>query len=161
MARTPRFRPRRERSPACSGCKRRPRVVGQRRYNRSVSGPEGGRLLLIDDDEDCLEVSKLIFDDAGFITQTLARAERATVLALVHRFRPEVILLDLVMPLATGEEVAGRLHEDPVARTVPILATSALSDGRSLALSMRAAGFLSKPYSAQTLMDAVARVRAA
>jgi DNA-binding response OmpR family regulator len=113
------------------------------------------RLLIINDEADLLDVCQLILESAGYTVATVAHADRGLLVSAVHRFKPDLILLDLVMPVAPGEEVARWLREDARATAIPILIMSALSDGDARARHLRAAGFLKKPFTDDELVNAV------
>jgi CheY-like chemotaxis protein len=81
-----------------------------------------------------------------------ARAEVAAdgrgVLAAVERERPNLILLDLMMPSLDGFEVTRRLKADPSTADIPIVAVSALAraDDRETALAAGCDDFVRKPF---------------
>ena len=70
------------------------------------------------------------------------------VLASVERERPLVILLDLMMPVLDGFQVAQRLKSDPATASIPIVAVSALArpDDREAALAAGCDEFVRKPF---------------
>src|SRR3954467_13968889 len=115
------------------------------------------RALVINDEADLLEVCRLILESEGYTVETVAHANKGLLLDAVHRFRPDLILLDLVMPAASGEEVARWLSEDARAQGIPVLIMSALSDGEVRARPLGSAGFLKTPFTDDALVDAVSR----
>jgi two-component system, cell cycle response regulator DivK len=70
------------------------------------------------------------------------------VLACVERERPRMILLDLMMPVLDGFQVAQRLKRDPATSSIPIVAVSALArpDDREAALAAGCDEFVRKPF---------------
>src|SRR5919204_1565276 len=70
------------------------------------------------------------------------------VLASVERERPRMILLDLMMPMLDGFQVARQLKGDPATRTIPIVAVSAMArpDDREAALAAGCDEFVRKPF---------------
>jgi DNA-binding response OmpR family regulator len=115
------------------------------------------RLLVINDEADLLEICRLILEPAGYAVETVAHARKDPLLDAVHRFAPDLILLDLVMPAASGEDVARWLRADPTAKGIPLLIMSALSDAETRARYMGASGFMRKPFTDDALLSAVAR----
>jgi len=83
------------------------------------------RILLIDDEEDFLGMTKLNLErENKYQVAILSSAEE--LIPYVHRFNPDVILLDMLMPVIGGLEACEMLNKDPVGRRIPIIALSAL-----------------------------------
>jgi DNA-binding response OmpR family regulator len=116
------------------------------------------RVLLIDDEEDLLDLVKMVLEDEGHQIDTVPVATREAVLAAAERLRPEVVLLDLVMPGASGDEVAGWLRSVPGLPPFSILVVSALSDAETRARHLGAKGFLAKPFTMEGLLEAVEKL---
>lgn len=75
-------------------------------------------------------------------------------------FRPDLILLDIMMPDADGAEVASRLAEDPETRDIPVVFLTAIvakreTGGRESTVGGRT--FLAKPASMPEILDCIAR----
>lgn len=86
---------------------------------------EKRRVMIIDDEEDFLKVIKLNLEGTGkFEVDTLSNAK--DMISRVHSFKPEVILLDLLMPGIGGIEACEMLNSDPIGQGVPIIILSAL-----------------------------------
>jgi two-component system alkaline phosphatase synthesis response regulator PhoP len=83
------------------------------------------RILIIDDEEDFLKITKLNLEETGrFEVMTLPNAKE--LMSQVHSFRPEVILLDLLMPGVGGMEICDMLNNDPIGKGIPVIILSAL-----------------------------------
>jgi CheY-like chemotaxis protein len=80
------------------------------------------------------------------------------VLASVHRERPRMILLDLMMPGLDGFQVTRQLKSDPTTASIPIVAVSAMArpDDREAALAAGCDEFVRKPFELDDL-EAVIR----
>jgi putative two-component system response regulator len=75
---------------------------------------------MVDDDELMLSAVKRFFEGTGrFVVQTEKNSARAR--AAAREFKPELILLDVVMPTYDGGDVANFLGQDPATRDIPIL----------------------------------------
>jgi DNA-binding response OmpR family regulator len=74
-----------------------------------------------------------------------------------RRLPPDVILLDLMLPDASGFDVCRRLRSDPVTRTTPIVMVTAMDDSphRQKGYRVGANAYVTKPYSASVLFEAV------
>ncbi|MBI2933816.1 MAG: response regulator, partial [Planctomycetes bacterium] len=82
------------------------------------------RVLVVDDDADALRATADILESAGYEVLTAATGEEA--LRLIDTRRPNVILLDLVLPGKDGFQVAAELSSRPDARDIPIVVVTAL-----------------------------------
>jgi DNA-binding response OmpR family regulator len=80
--------------------------------------------------------------------QVLEAADGETGLALARKERPDLILLDVMMPGLDGWDVARRLTADPETREIPIvfLTARAGEDDRRLGASLGGAGYVAKPF---------------
>ena len=82
------------------------------------------KILCIEDDPDMIEYIKLILGKAGY---DVIGAEGGTQgLEAMRRERPDLILLDLMMPEMDGAEVLLHKKEDPALRDIPVIALTAL-----------------------------------
>jgi CheY-like chemotaxis protein len=122
------------------------------------SGP-GGRILLIDDDEISRYIMRDLLSDTRYQVIDAASGEEG--LRLAREPKPNVILLDLMMPGLSGFEVLELLERDPATRDIPvIIVTSKLLDEKERAfLSGRVVGVLSKESPSR--QEAIAKVREA
>ena len=77
------------------------------------------RVLMVDDDETVLGVNQLILEQAGLIARTTSNPLET--LDAAREFEPDVIILDVLMPGASGAEVAAVLRDDREFDPVPIL----------------------------------------
>ncbi|MFC1631136.1 PleD family two-component system response regulator [Candidatus Omnitrophota bacterium] len=84
---------------------------------------EKKKVMVIDDEENALLLVKKILEDKY---EVLTLSDATEVLAQVGKFKPDVILLDILMPAIGGIEVCQMLSEDPIGKNIPIIAFSAL-----------------------------------
>jgi CheY-like chemotaxis protein len=112
-------------------------------------------VLVVDDDPDILEA---ICDILGTEAYRVARARNGLeALERVDAERPDVILLDLMMPVMDGVTFAQALRQRPAVADVPILVISA--DGNpQRAASVNARGYLAKPFDIDALLTQVAMI---
>ena len=80
--------------------------------------------------------------------------------ALARRERPDLILMDVMMPGLEGSVASGLMHEIDELREVPVLLMSALPEEelRERAAEAGAAGFLAKPFRKERLLELVGRI---
>jgi len=83
------------------------------------------KVMVIDDEEDFLAMTKMNLEKTNkYVVMTLAKAK--DVLFYIHSFKPDVILLDMLMPKIGGIEVCEALNEDLIGKNIPIIIISAL-----------------------------------
>jgi two-component system response regulator RpaA len=113
------------------------------------------RVLVIEDDQDVAELVADVLQIEGF------EARIATGHGVVEEaisFRPDVILLDLMMPEVDGFEVARRLRADERAGEVPIIIMSAMHDPAGHSAHVGARDTLAKPFDIAELIRTIRRV---
>ncbi len=122
----------------------------------STPGSRRSRVLVADDREGIRSLfSRLLTADGHEI---VLAADGASALAAVHRDHPDVILLDVAMPLVDGLEVCRRLKADPATRLIPVVLVSGQTElaDRISGIEAGADEYLSKPVHPHELR---ARVR--
>src|SRR5271165_1606821 len=82
------------------------------------------RVLIADDDPQGVELLEAYLSDSDYEIQTAADGEET--LAKVTAWRPDLILLDIMMPKISGFEVCKRLRADPATRSVGVIMITAL-----------------------------------
>lgn len=109
------------------------------------------RVLVVDDSEDQLETLQMVLSDADF--EVITASNGAEGLRLVEELRPDVILVDMMMPETDGLEFLSRLAAHP--SPPPVIANSGFPDFRAEALRRGARAFLLKPLSLGPLLAAL------
>ncbi len=84
------------------------------------------KILIVDDNDDIREMLALLLEMQGYKVVVAADGEQAVVVA--ERERPELILMDIMMPHLNGLEAARRIRQNPELAQVPIIGISAFSD---------------------------------
>jgi CheY-like chemotaxis protein len=113
-------------------------------------------ILVIDDEPSITELVSDVLEFQGH--PVLAANDAQTALDLIQVQRPEVILVDLMMPSVDGLSLAVTLRHNPGARNVPLIAMSA--SGSALELADRMGDFdahISKPFDNDMLVSLVER----
>jgi CheY-like chemotaxis protein len=115
-------------------------------------------VLVVDDDEAIVAVIQGALEDEGYRVLT---AVDGAALQIARDQHPDLILLDIMMPVMDGVEVSRRLRADPATADIPIVAMSAHSRLRATAGTMAADDRLSKPFDLSDLYGTVERWAAA
>jgi DNA-binding response OmpR family regulator len=120
----------------------------------------GGRILSIDDDAAIRQFLSAVLKADGY--EVLLAADGAAGVVAAKAELPDVILLDLIMPYASGFEVLRHLRDDPATRDIPVLvlSTQGGEDDIVRALDQGAEDFLIKPFYARELLARVRKVLA-
>jgi EAL domain-containing protein (putative c-di-GMP-specific phosphodiesterase class I) len=133
-------------------------AVGRRKIDpmrrASRHGAAGGRHVLVADDEPAIvEMIRDILEDYGFRVVTAANGSEA--LRLVEEAEPEVVLLDMNMPVLDGEGFIAALRERGI--PTPIVVMTAGTSARRWAAQLGADAYLSKPFELASLVDVTKR----
>jgi two-component system cell cycle response regulator DivK len=116
------------------------------------------RILIVEDKDTSRELLRTVLEKQGYVVAEATDGEQALVLARANV--PDLILLDLQMPLRNGYEVVSELRKDPRFVSVPIVAVtaSAMQGDRDKALLAGFSGYLTKPLSLSTLREEIRRL---
>ena len=129
-------------------------------YLPLASGPEAARtrarVLLVDDDPEILEATGQVLREWGYAVDE-AR-DGLTALSLARGARPDLMLVDLMMPVMDGATLIEQLREEQVAPGVPLVVFSADRDTSDKARRLAADASLRKPFELQELQDVVERL---
>jgi two-component system cell cycle response regulator DivK len=109
------------------------------------------RILLVEDEEDNMQILRDLLTPGYEIDEA---ADGETALAAAARRRPDLILLDIQLPIMDGYEATRRLKADPLLRSIPVIAITSYAMGEDEKRA-RAAGcddFVAKPYSPRELL---------
>lgn len=112
------------------------------------------KLLIVDDDVDLVELLSDVFArDGRFDIKTANNGFEAGM--LVKEFRPDLVILDIMLPDINGKEVCQRVRMDPTLEMVKIICISGMVENDKIA-DLRASGandFMHKPFDAQKLLE--------
>ena len=115
-----------------------------------------GTVLVVDDDAWLRSVVAEFLKDEGYAV--IEAADAATGLRLAEQVQPDVILLDLALPMRAGLEVLHRLKECQPTREIPIIIVSAYAMLLVRDEAARAEGLVQKPFDLQELLARVNQV---
>jgi CheY-like chemotaxis protein len=132
----------------------RPRRASSKDDERR-SKPSTVHILLVDDAADTRWMYGRYFEYSGLHVTTAADGMEA--LQSIDSRRPDVIVLDLAMPLVTGWDVIRELRASPMTRAVPIIALSG-QDAKESALAAGADSYCAKPCTPADLLRHVLRL---
>ena len=115
------------------------------------------RILVVDDDKSIVKVLSAYLQEAGF--QVLAAHDGEAALHLLRREKPDLLVLDLMMPRRDGWEVTRLVRADPALAATPLIMLTARVDDtdKIVGLELGADDYITKPFNAR---EVVARVKA-
>jgi len=114
-------------------------------------------ILAVEDEEDILELLRYNLSKEGFQFVGVTSGEEA--MRHLRTARPDLVLLDLMLPGLDGLEICRRLKQDPATRDLPVIMVTAKGEEPDIVagLELGADDYITKPFSPRVLL---ARVRA-
>lgn len=116
------------------------------------------KVLIADDEPNIVTALEYLLRNSGYEVRVAANGEEA--LAQVESFLPDVVLMDIMMPLKSGYEVCQRMRERPEWNHIKIVMVSAKGRDAEVTkgLSLGADLYVVKPFSSRELVDAINRL---
>lgn len=117
----------------------------------------GKKILIVDDEPDLLKVTLLRLKKTGY--EVFGGADGREVLGLARQIIPDLIILDVYLPVINGDEVAKILKKDDELKHIPIILISATTktlDER--AAESGADAYLAKPFDPEELVGMVKKI---
>jgi CheY-like chemotaxis protein len=119
------------------------------------------RILCIEDEAGMLDLLRLILEAGGY--SFLGVENGLTGLEIMRREKPDLVLLDLMLPDVDGAEVLLRKKQDPAIRDIPVIAVTALSSPFDQIMWKRHTAikeYVTKPFKRKQLLEAIERTLA-
>jgi DNA-binding response OmpR family regulator len=112
------------------------------------------RVLVVDDDEDILDVIRIILEDEGYQVTTLNSGKR--IIENIAASRPDLILLDVMLGASDGREICRELKSNSRFQYIPIVMISASHNLHDQLLQPKSAdAFIPKPFDIDNLINVV------
>jgi len=114
------------------------------------------RILIVDNDRDTTHLVKILLEKTGRYS-VLEENDAAKAHQSAQNFRPDLILLDIVMPETDGGEVAAQIQADPELQRTPVIFLTALVTETETKTGLRIQGhpFLAKPINIPELINGI------
>lgn len=127
----------------------------------SVTVTSAPRILVVDDTPALLDVIRRCLEDEGYYVRVCLESRKAVRMA--EETRPDVVMLDVVMPEVSGWEVLARLRADPsFQRTPVIVCTAYVAEAMGRLAELKGPdqhlGLLPKPFELEELIEVVGSV---
>jgi DNA-binding response OmpR family regulator len=117
------------------------------------------RILCIEDDEEMIDLIRLILSRRGF--EVMGACGGAAGLEIIQREKPDLILLDLMMPEMDGWEVYQQIKAVETTQKIPVIVVTAKAQSIDRVLGLHIAkvdDYIAKPFSPQELLDSIESV---
>jgi len=116
------------------------------------------RVLVADDEPDVLRLVTTVLEMAGH--EVVTATDGAEAVAAAVQERPDVVILDIMMPKMDGLTALGQLRQGPLTKDIPVLLLSAKKSPLDTEVGMKAgaSGYLTKPFNRRELASEVKRL---
>ena len=122
---------------------------------------EKKKVLCIEDEPEMIDLIKLILERKGF--EVVGAVGGAEGLEVIRREKPDLILLDLMMPEVDGWEVFRQIRADEQLKSIPVIVVTAKAQSIDKVLGLHIAkvdDYVTKPFGPQELLNSVNKVLA-
>ncbi|MGB8706680.1 MAG: response regulator [Dehalococcoidia bacterium] len=121
------------------------------------------KILLVDDDKDFVEATKMVLESKPYEVVVAYNGDEG--LAKARKEKPDLIILDIIMPVKDGFSAAEQLKKDPALKKIPVIMLTSFSEkggetslGVSQGLALDADDYVDKPVAPQELLGRVERL---
>jgi signal transduction histidine kinase len=146
------------RRPACSELKR-----GEPEQEKRVDAtyeiqPADFEILIVEDSPTQAERLRRLIQSKSYRVRVAANGKLA--LALIHEYRPHLVLSDIIMPEMNGYELCRAIKSDPELADIPVILVTALNDAKDIirGIECGADNFIRKPYSEDYLLSRISHM---
>lgn len=117
------------------------------------------KIMVVDDEEGFLIVTKLNLEQTGKY-KVLTLSSPKGILYHIHTFKPDVVLLDVLMPEVDGIEVCDILNDDPLGSKIPVIIISALDTNKDKLRAFKAGvvDYITKPAKTEEIIAKIEKV---
>ncbi|TWR31558.1 response regulator [Mucilaginibacter pallidiroseus] len=102
------------------------------------------KILICDDDAGIVDMAQLILEMNDF--EAIGETNSLKLYDRIKTEHPDLIIIDLWMPVLSGDQILKRLKSDEHFKSIPVMAISASNDGYQIAMQAGANRFISKPF---------------
>lgn len=114
-------------------------------------------VLIVDDEKIVRQVVGGMLGDKYIVLEAM---DGEVALDMAHRHKPDIILMDIMMPKMNGYRTVSILKTDQETKHIPIVMLTAVGQelNKKLAYKMGVEGYITKPFTQQDLLDAICRL---
>ena len=111
------------------------------------------KILVVDDELDVVKVLKIRLKANGY--NVVLAYDSVQGYTLANKEKPDLIILDIMIPGGGGFVVAERLKRDAATHDIPIIFLTGISGGEDRAYKAGASGYVMKPYQPEKLLETI------
>ncbi|MDD5282312.1 MAG: response regulator [Candidatus Omnitrophica bacterium] len=114
------------------------------------------KIMIIDDEESFALMLKMRIEASGDYEVTVS-SEAKDIISRIHEIRPDVVLVDMLMPGTGGLDICDMLNHDPIGRAIPVIVVSGLDKptDKIKAYKLGISDYLVKPVDDVKLIKAI------
>ncbi len=117
------------------------------------------KIMVVDDEENLLELVKTLLEQEGFEVVTASSGEEC--LEKLKKVRPDLILLDVMMPRMTGREVLEKIRKNPKTKDLKVAFLTVVRYSKASKVNMeklKVADYITKPFDNKDLIRRVKKL---
>jgi DNA-binding response OmpR family regulator len=121
--------------------------------------PKKTRILCIEDEAEMIDLTRLVLEREGF--EVLGAVGGAQGLEIIKREKPDLVLLDLMMPDIDGWEVYRQMKADETSARIPVIVVTAKAQSIDKVLGLQVAkvdDYITKPFGPKELLESIRRI---
>ena len=118
------------------------------------------KILLVDDDPDFVEAVQVVVEEGGFEVAVAYDGQEG--LEKMAEFKPDLIILDVMMPVMNGHQACAKIKEDPATSSIPIILLTAVAERVTTStythrdmLESEAEDYIPKPVEPEELLNRI------
>ena len=122
-----------------------------------------GKVLVVDDDPDMVSVIRMSLEKASYEVMDAGNGKEG--IEKAKKERPDLIVMDLMMPEMDGFEACKRLKADPEVKNIPVIVLTAIGEqlsdtkyAKDMGLGLESEDFITKPVDLNVLLERVAQL---
>jgi len=117
------------------------------------------KICYVEDDEDIQRIVRMSLERVGKMTVEIV-TDPLQAIAAMTTFKPDLVMLDWMMPGMDGPTLFKKMKEDPVTASLPVVFITAKAQSRDMAelMALGAAGTISKPFSPKDLPEQLRQI---
>lgn len=111
------------------------------------------KVLVVDDEQDVAKALKVRLKASGY--HVVLASDSVQALMIASKEKPDLIILDIMLPGGGGFAVAERLKQSQVTHSIPIIFLTGIPGGEAKAYQLGASGYVMKPYHPEELLETI------
>ncbi len=118
------------------------------------------RILIVEDEESLLKLESILLSSKGFMVTAVTDGNEA--LKEFSKERPDLVILDVMLPGIDGYEVCRKIKEDPANSSIPIIMLTARKNTKDMERGLQAGAdaYITKPFKSANLVGTIERLLA-